>query len=120
MASTGFGLVQHIRQNPPGASEVSPLDVDAPERHGQKCGLLGRQVLAGAHRTLAKVDRVGVVPDVAVAAAQREMGGDPQGLPGGLLQLLDQDRKSTRLNYSHVATSYAVFCLINITHCSPE
>src|SRR5699024_11986543 len=29
----------------------------------------------------------------------------------GLGQLLDQDRKSTRLNSSHVSISYAVFCL---------
>src|SRR5207253_9891726 len=28
-----------------------------------------------------------------------------------LLRLLEQDRKSTRLNSSHVASSYAVFCL---------
>src|SRR5690625_5457396 len=27
------------------------------------------------------------------------------------LRILDEDRKSTRLNSSHVATSYAVFCL---------
>src|SRR5690625_6846855 len=27
------------------------------------------------------------------------------------LDLIDQDRKSTRLNSSHVAISYAVFCL---------
>src|SRR5439155_10084339 len=30
---------------------------------------------------------------------------------GAILALLDRDRKSTRLNSSHVATSYAVFCL---------
>src|SRR5690606_41503373 len=29
----------------------------------------------------------------------------------GLLQELDKDRKSTRLNSSHVKISYAVFCL---------
>src|SRR5690625_5940554 len=29
-----------------------------------------------------------------------------------------EDRKSTRLNSSHVASSYAVFCLQNKTHCS--
>src|SRR5439155_13204464 len=32
-------------------------------------------------------------------------------LQGGALISLIQDRKSTRLNSSHVATSYAVFCL---------
>src|SRR5215510_14445742 len=31
--------------------------------------------------------------------------------PAGELDLGDQDRKSTRLNSSHVAISYAVFCL---------
>src|SRR5690625_6912647 len=29
----------------------------------------------------------------------------------GVLSSLDEDRKSTRLNSSHVAISYAVFCL---------
>src|SRR5690625_171909 len=38
------------------------------------------------------------------------------GMPGGILLTIDgktiyQDRKSTRLNSSHVAISYAVFCL---------
>src|SRR5699024_11766042 len=28
-----------------------------------------------------------------------------------LVSMLEQDRKSTRLNSSHVSTSYAVFCL---------
>src|SRR5690606_39741373 len=31
---------------------------------------------------------------------------------GGLVQRLEADRKSTRLNSSHVKISYAVFCLI--------
>src|SRR5690625_6990482 len=31
------------------------------------------------------------------------------------LQLLQRDRKSTRLNSSHVASSYAVFCLNKTT-----
>src|SRR5690625_5117387 len=30
---------------------------------------------------------------------------------GGLIQVAERDRKSTRLNSSHVAISYAVFCL---------
>src|SRR5215510_15851164 len=37
--------------------------------------------------------------------AQRRPPGIHRGLPDG------QDRKSTRLNSSHVAISYAVFCL---------
>src|SRR5690625_5888903 len=35
--------------------------------------------------------------------------GVPQSIPGDLSR--PQDRKSTRLNSSHVAISYAVFCL---------
>src|SRR5699024_12073734 len=38
--------------------------------------------------------------------------GPGHTLADGLLDILpDQDRKSTRLNSSHVSTSYAVFCL---------
>src|SRR5439155_12374668 len=33
------------------------------------------------------------------------------GVAGGDLGGIEQDRKSTRLNSSHVAISYAVFCL---------
>src|SRR5690625_7075456 len=42
--------------------------------------------------------------------------GDPQAgrhlaqLPEVVLEILGEDRKSTRLNSSHVAVSYAVFC----------
>src|SRR4051812_49450410 len=32
-------------------------------------------------------------------------------LPGGLPSRLERDRKSTRLNSSHMSISYAVFCL---------
>src|SRR5699024_12531396 len=41
----------------------------------------------------------------AEAAGGQRRGADPQ--PGG------EDRKSTRLNSSHVSISYAVFCLKN-------
>src|SRR3712207_7425418 len=43
---------------------------------------------------------------VAVAPALEQTG-----LEHGLGQLLDEDRKSTRLNSSHANISYAVFCL---------
>src|SRR2546430_9796726 len=40
-------------------------------------------------------------------------GGDlrPVGIHAALPQLLNEDRKSTRLNSSHSQNSYAVFCL---------
>src|SRR5437870_8020433 len=67
---------------------------------------------------LAPVDQPDIEPWLALHIAKRGVhqarvkpqGGVPpvdlQGSPGG-----DKDRKSTRLNSSHVAISYAVFCL---------
>src|SRR5690606_41381694 len=37
--------------------------------------------------------------------------GEPTGMPGDPRLRRDRDRKSTRLNSSHVKISYAVFCL---------
>src|SRR5699024_5737388 len=37
--------------------------------------------------------------------------GETRAIPGANLPLATQDRKSTRLNSSHVSISYAVFCL---------
>src|SRR5437868_12237266 len=45
-----------------------------------------------------------------VAAPSSEFTGR-QGIPGGLGFEPSTDRKSTRLNSSHVSISYAVFCL---------
>src|SRR4051812_49745959 len=42
----------------------------------------------------------------------RRLGAEPRGLPQhDVGQLADLDRKSTRLNSSHMSISYAVFCL---------
>src|SRR3989442_10097895 len=38
------------------------------------------------------------------------------GVRGDVCELHDEDRKSTRLNSSHVRISYAVFCLKKKTH----
>src|SRR5690625_7046484 len=38
-------------------------------------------------------------------------GTAPSAVPSAPSSLPDRDRKSTRLNSSHVASSYAVFCL---------
>src|SRR5438067_6231494 len=50
--------------------------------------------------------RVVVLQAAADAEGLRGIEGDPVVLAGG-----DVDRKSTRLNSSHVSISYAVFCL---------
>src|SRR5690625_7544929 len=41
----------------------------------------------------------------------RAAAGTCRSRPGGSLGATGRDRKSTRLNSSHVAISYAVFCL---------
>src|SRR5690242_21536932 len=60
-------------------------------------------------------------PFVVVASGRPDGGLDvsPRGDPAGFVRILDertlllpdQDRKSTRLNSSHMSISYAVFCL---------
>src|SRR5690606_40057726 len=61
-----------------------------------------------------------VVPDVAVQAVDHDalgLAGErgqrlrEELVAGGCVQDLRGDRKSTRLNSSHVKISYAVFCL---------
>src|SRR5436305_6867672 len=44
--------------------------------------------------------------DSTICAAQQDVGLNADGA-----QLMESDRKSTRLNSSHVRISYAVFCL---------
>src|SRR5690625_6415446 len=52
----------------------------------------------------------GRAAEVVVTAIGALVGKDPQ-LVGDELLAAHRDRKSTRLNSSHVAISYAVFCL---------
>src|SRR2546426_8603911 len=47
-----------------------------------------------------------------------EPRGEDVRLPGARRQLEAVDRKSTRLNSSHLVISYAVFCLKKKTSCS--
>src|SRR5262245_40945271 len=61
-------------------------------------------------------DRHGFPPDLPSAAVARQMLGLLAGRKDvySVVALLDGevvDRKSTRLNYSHLGISYAVFCL---------
>src|SRR5690625_6690376 len=56
-----------------------------------------------------------LINDMTYADVPRRIVSDTGGGMGGLMcfsaQSLSSDRKSTRLNSSHVAISYAVFCL---------
>src|SRR5690349_23217513 len=58
------------------------------------------------------VDRIRL--DLLVAERQLvrgEGGAAPRAIRQDLVPAVQEDRKSTRLNSSHVETSYAVFCL---------
>src|SRR5437868_9954619 len=48
---------------------------------------------------------------VSFDVGMRQLGGESIMLTGAEMQLGRGDRKSTRLNSSHVSISYAVFCL---------
>src|SRR2546426_6499264 len=66
------------------------------------------------------VPRRGESGETLAARGKRPGSGRDQAFPDGVadeagdvvdIQLLHQDRKSTRLNSSHLVISYAVFCL---------
>src|SRR5207249_8733110 len=67
-----------------------------------------------APRAMACVDGMtAAVSGLAVAGASRDEALPPpllEDLLGLLVRLIQGDRKSTRLNSSHVSISYAVFC----------
>src|SRR5204863_8320288 len=102
---------------------------EAPE---QRTRLVGRQLrlaLAGLEHRARGAERLGVlgqVADLGVVAAAHVAGGerrvaDERAQQRGLAAAVGaderdvlaalEDRKSTRLNSSHVEISYAVFCL---------
>src|SRR5690625_5753435 len=100
------GVIPSRRQQPPGLiqSVLRPWPGDLGERFGAGGGGLAQQ-LPGDH---AGVDRLGgdVDDGEALTVALQHRAHEVVELRGP-----DQDRKSTRLNSSHVAISYAVFCL---------
>src|SRR5690625_6706055 len=53
----------------------------------------------------------GFVAEVLLASQRGELPTDFDQIAGAVFGHLGGDRKSTRLNSSHVAISYAVFCL---------
>src|SRR5262245_63544875 len=69
------------------------------------------------HRHSIGRERAGVPGDgeilvaVVVQVTSRDVEGEPAGRIGDLRSEDPRDRKSTRLNSSHLGISYAVFCL---------
>src|SRR3712207_8873268 len=66
----------------------------------------------GVHRRggVARLDDLVFAVAIGAQRRLRDAPGERLGEYAGAI-LLDQDRKSTRLNSSHVNISYAVFCL---------
>src|SRR5256885_11218616 len=62
-------------------------------------------------RPLAGRDRVGGGAGAAPVESQAPMAVDRYSFPFTAIVGQDRDRKSTRLNSSHLVISYAVFCL---------
>src|SRR5215510_1454561 len=79
--------------------------------------LLGRDVAADADDTAARAAVAALAPALEIADADGPMDDVEAILASNIFQRhvivgpRDSDRKSTRLNSSHVAISYAVFCL---------
>src|SRR5690349_24238408 len=59
----------------------------------------------------AQLDAAAVVPEVQAEVPSVEIPVVPSNTPGNAVAESLPDRKSTRLNSSHVEISYAVFCL---------
>src|SRR5690606_41014605 len=101
----------------PASTEIYPLslhDALPISARGHRLGVTGHLVEQAAAAGGGVVDLVDVGTELA-APGGHTVHGLPGAHPligaGGLhQQLLDLDRKSTRLNSSHVKISYAVFC----------
>src|SRR5690606_39531270 len=97
---------------PPATSPVSLHDALPISKalHRVACGKRQQQS-GGQQEAMDRLSYVshGIASPSSMTCRQRisEKGGATQG-PGGLS---GKDRKSTRLNSSHVKSSYAVFCL---------
>src|SRR5690625_5902177 len=66
-----------------------------------------------AHRRFAEVldEALTMIADIKRRAREDAAAGRPTPRPAWPMIIFRTDRKSTRLNSSHVAISYAVFCL---------
>src|SRR5207302_10066427 len=76
-------------------------------------GYKRRTVLLVVKNRMAMAERppAGVLPGQANAHPGRRQGREGERLRGRPVERVLADRKSTRLNSSHVKISYAVFCL---------
>src|SRR5207253_9171315 len=87
-----------------------PTDISTPSLHD------ALPICAPGHRFIEAELIVKVLKEQAFVVARRFRDGiDPRPIEPvfreDLFRCIEEDRKSTRLNSSHVAISYAVFCL---------
>src|SRR5690625_6444240 len=98
---------------------VGPPGVGKTRLAAEVAGRVASQFAAGVVSVSLATVTAGEDAAAAIAAALRVRQGPGTGLADALVAatrgehrlLLLEDRKSTRLNSSHVAISYAVFCL---------
>src|SRR5256885_10475618 len=102
---------------------------DTALQHGEKFGYKNSQVTVlaptGTIGFMMDCDTTGIEPDLALVKHKKLVGGGlikivNNTVPEALMKLgytPEQDRKSTRLNSSHLVISYAVFCLKKKTSC---
>src|SRR5438067_9420970 len=90
----------------PPSSTLFPYTTLFRSRGAGAVALAGRPAPQGATARGAAGEDRGVTAGGCARAA-----GNARGLPARVRQAARGDRKSTRLNSSHVSISYAVFCL---------
>src|SRR5207249_9170333 len=100
-------MVKHVERNFAGR----PLKLEAGRLAKQAAGScllqFGETVVLA---TVTVSDNVSTLPFFPLQVEYREKSYAAGKIPGGFLKR-EGDRKSTRLNSSHVSISYAVFCL---------
>src|SRR5207253_10241596 len=96
--------LRHLRSSPTRrSSDLGDTLDEAMATHGLHPGAARRKRIAEL------LSLVGLAPEHARRFPHEFSGGQRQLI--GIAHALAVDRKSTRLNSSHVAISYAVFCL---------
>src|SRR5690625_6639602 len=103
-------VLQRLEHDRPGAQRLAGALTQAVEGVGrcERCRTLTEQPLCGICANLKRDQTLLCVVETPGDVLAIEQAG---GYQGRNFVLLGRDRKSTRLNSSHVAISYAVFCL---------
>src|SRR5215469_5360385 len=112
-ARNAVGLCQAQQVVVSATATVDGLGVQQRADLVHRVGELGELLAVHAHRAAGRPVQAKDQPHRRrlARAVGAEETGDPPGLDGESQLVHGQDRKSTRLNSSHVEISYAVFCL---------